>query len=223
MRSVLIGISVAVMFSLAVGPAIAEKPKKPKKGDGVSVARVSDGSQHEQVRGTQWLIYDDNSREGWGTDYSPVYDAIGNKFTSTWGTFYCDMVSAFGRWTSAGSGFYYSAWTGLSGTTLQSNAYTSFTSLTPTTGTGWVVADGSVTPQGWIGDTAYVFNNTAWIGNDFWTGNEIGVDTNGPGSHGFLVTAYTGTGYTEQSFNAMIRARFNGDNVPVELLSFTVR
>jgi len=68
-----------------------------------------------------------------------------------------------------------------------------------------------------------VFNNTAWIGNDFWTGNEIGVDTNGPDSHGFLVTAYTGTGYTEQSFNAMIRARFNGDNVPVELLSFTVR
>ncbi len=171
-----------------------------------------------KVKGTDWLIYDDDSAEQWGnTNYSPTYDAVGNKFTSTWGTFYCDMVRMFMRFDSDTSG-YMTAWDGLSGATLQNY---SFITVSPGAGTAWVEVDGSGTSTGWVGNPAYTFQNTAWLGNDFYTSFAVGIDTDGGGAHGFLVTAYTGTGYAEQNWDAMVRARFNGDNVPVELLAFT--
>lgn len=209
-------IALVIGFALAQ-PVQAERPDKPKK-DGVH-GRFAEGNSSESpdgsTEGTAWLIYDDGTREAWGSAYSGSYDALGNKFTSTWGTFFCDSVSAFAQWNSSSPSFYLSAWNALSGTTLQSNSYTTVSmSSSPTS--GWV----GVASAGWINNPTYTFSNTAWIGNDFYSGAGVGVDTDG-GSHGFAVASYTGTGYAEQPFNAMIRARFNGDNVPVELMSFT--
>jgi hypothetical protein len=167
---------------------------------------------------TSWLIYDDGTAEQWASSYT-TYDAIGNKFTSTWGTFYCDIVRMYMQFTIDTSGFM-TAYTGLTGTSLQGYAYLT---ISPGTTTAWVEVDGSVTPQGWVGNTTFTFQNTAWIGNDFWDSGAVGIDTNGGGAHGFAVTSYHGTGYAEQSWDAMVRARFNGDNVPVELMTFSVQ
>ena len=82
--------------------------------------------------------------------------------------------------------------------------------------------DGSTSSIGFVGNTSSVFSNTAWLGVYVYSSNDVGIDTNGGGSHGFYVDSYTGTGYNEMSWDAMVRARFNGDNVPVELMGFTV-
>jgi hypothetical protein len=182
-------------------------------------ARIIDAQAETLApEGTDWLIYDDGTAEQWANSYS-TYDAVGNKFTSTWGTFYCDIVRMYMQFTNNTSG-YMTAYNGLSGTVLQGYSYIS---VSPGTTTAWVEVDGSVTPSGWVGNTTYTFQNTAWIGNDFYTSVAVGIDTNGGGAHGFALTAYTGTGYAEQSWDAMVRARFNGDNVPVELMTFSVR
>lgn len=216
--AVLVGVFALVVAVVLVYPAGAEKPHK-KDGDGVQGVK-SDGIPTDGARGTAWLIYDDGSREDWGDSYTSTYDAVGNKFVSTWGTgsFFCDSVSAFAKWTSASSYsyFYLSAWNSQTGpNTLTNNSYTTVYMSTGT-GSAWVSVGGG----GWINNSTYTFSNTAWIGNDFFTSNGVGIDTNG-GSNGFLLADYTGSGYTEQPFNAMIRARFNGDNVPVELMSFS--
>jgi hypothetical protein len=133
------------------------------------------------------------------------------------------MMSAFVMWTGTGTSLYFSMYTGTTntGADLTGNTYTYATGL-PTSGTGWVQIDGSTSSWGWIGNTSSVFSNTAWLGVWVYSGNDVGLDTNGPGSHGFYVDSYTGTGYHEMSWNAMVRARFNGDNVPVELMTFTI-
>ena len=97
--------------------------------------------------------------------------------------------------------------------------------------------DGSASSIGFIGNSSSVFSNTAWLGVYVYSdttgttspipgraarANDVGIDTNGGGAHGFYVESYTGTGYHEMSWDAMVRARFNGDNVPVELMGFTV-
>lgn len=213
---VVAGIVALVVVVALVQPVGAEKPDKPKK-DGVQGVKT-DGVPKDATRGTAWLIYDDGSREDWGGSYAATYAVVGNKFVSTWGTgsFFCDSVSAFVRWTSASPSIYLSAWNAQGGaTTLSSNEYLTV-SLSSTTTSAWV----AVGTGNWINNTTYTFSNTAWIGNDFGSSTGMGIDTNG-GSNGFLLTAYTGSGYTEQPFNAMVRARFNGDNVPVELMSFT--
>ena len=102
------------------------------------------------------------------------------------------------------------------------NSYTDpFTGLA-SSGSGWLQADGSTGAVGFIGNTSAGFSNTAWLGVYVYSGNSVGIDTNGPGSHGFYVDNYVGTGYHEMSWNAMVRARFNGSNVPVEMMSLAV-
>ncbi len=191
------------------------------QGKAPAPARIVDAQAETLApsRGTGWLIYDDGTAEQWGNSYAGTYDAIGNKFTSTWGTFYCDIVRMYMQVTTNTSG-YMSAYNSLSGTVLQGNSYIT---VWPGTTTAWVEVDGSVSAFGWVGNLAYTFQNTAWIGNDFYSSFAVGIDTNGGGAHGYGVTAYTGTGYAEQSWDAMVRARFNGDNVPVELMTFSVR
>ncbi len=217
-RIVVVASIAALLIAFAlVQPVGAEKPDKPKK-DGVQGVKA-DGVPKDSARGTAWLIYDDGSQEDWGDSYTGTYDAIGNKFVSTWGTgsFFCDSVNAFVQWTSVSSSLYLTAWNVQAApSTLSNNSFLTVYPPSPTSASAWI----AVSTGAWINNSAYTFSNTAWIGNDFYPNNGVGIDTDG-GSHGFLVTAYTGTGYTEQPFNAMIRARFNGDNVPVELMSFS--
>jgi hypothetical protein len=230
-------LAVVLMIGLAMPGVAGEKVRKDHvPGSRSAQIKVTDGTDHpEASRATAWVIYDDGSREAWGGDYTPDSGAAGNKFTSTWGTFYCDIMSAFAIWNGIGSSAYFSMWTGTTntGTDLTGNTYTNLAGLS-SSGSGWVQMDGSTSPIGFIGNTSSVFSNTAWLGVYVYSGtgtglearaarsNDVGIDTNGGGSHGFYVDSYTGTGYNEMSWNAMVRARFNGDNVPVELMGFTV-
>ncbi len=96
---------------------------------------------------------------------------------------------------------------------------------TDTTATGWFFVN---TTGDFLGNTTFVFNNTAWIAAYYSTTGDtgdyynVGIDTSGPDNHGFAVDSWTGYGYAEGAYNAMIRARFNGDGVPVELMGFNV-
>ena len=211
---------------------VKSKTRSPKKAHlkkaGTKIPgklAITDGTKHpEAARGTQWVIYDDNSREAWGASWTPNSGARGNKFTSTWGSFYVDMMSAYVKWTTTGSSLYFSMWTATTntGSDLQGNAYTDpFTGLA-SSGSGWLLADGSTSSLGFIGNSGSAFSNTAWLGVWVYSGNDVGIDTNGGGSHGFYVDSYTGSGYHEQGWNAMVRARFNGSNVPVEMMSLSV-
>ena len=237
-------LAVLLVFALVMPGIAGEKAGNKVKKDHVPGAyaaqiKTSDGTNHpEAVSGTAWVIYDDGSREAWGGDFVPGSGAAaGNKFTSTWGTFYCDIMSAYAIWTGTGSSLYFSMWTSTanSGSDLAGNNFNTFSGLAAS-GSGWVQMDGSTSAIGFIGNPASVFSNTAWLGVYITAGggpegpespqgitviNDVGIDTNGPGSHGFYVDSFTGTGYNEQSWNAMVRARFNGDNVPVELMTFT--
>jgi hypothetical protein len=218
-------IALLITTGLSTSANAADPDKKAKsearraQGLGPAPAHVVEpDAELLEPTGTAWLIFDDNSAEQWAfADYSATYDVVGNKFTSTWGTFYCDIVRMYMRFTADTSG-YMSAYSSLSGTVLQGNSYVT---ISPGTTTAWIEVDGSTSSVGWIGNSAYTFQNTAWIGNDAYVTCEVGIDTNGGGAHGFGVTAYTGTGYAEQGWDAMVRARFNGDNVPVELMTFT--
>ncbi len=218
-------LAVVLMIGLAMPGVAGEKVKKDHvPGSRSAQIKVADGTDHpEASRATAWVIYDDGSREAWGADYAPESGAAGNKFTSTWGTFYCDIMSAFAVWTGTGSSLYFSMWTGTTstGADLTGNTYTYATGLS-SSASGWVQIDGSTSSIGFIGNTSSVFSNTAWLGVYVYSSNDVGIDTNGGGNHGFYVDSYTGTGYNEMSWNAMVRARFNGDNVPVELMGFTV-
>jgi hypothetical protein len=225
---IVVGLGLAVAMT-AFGGEKAAKKSGAKPGAGNANYTITDGKDHPTTRGTAWLQYDDGSLESWGTNFSGSFDAAGNKFTSTWGTFYCDMVSMFASWNNSGTSLYISAWNALSGTVLQNNTaifgHVGTSGGSPVaTGTGWVSVDGSTASVNWVGNSTYVFHNTAWIGNDFYASSagDVGIDTNTTAGHGFLLTNYVGTGYAEQSWNAMIRARFNGTNVPVELAGFTV-
>jgi len=218
-------LAVVLMIGLAMPGLAGEKVKKDHvPGSRSAQIKVTDGTDHpEASRATAWVIYDDGSREAWGADYAPESGAAGNKFTSTWGTFYCDIMSAFGVWTGTGSYLYFSMWTGTTnaGADLTGNAYTSASGLS-SSASGWAQMDGSTSSIGFIGNTSSVFSNTAWLGVYVVSSNDGGIDTNGGGAHGFYVDYYSGTGYNEMSWDAMVRARFNGDNVPVELMGFTV-
>jgi hypothetical protein len=236
--SLVFGLAVLLVIGLAVPGVAGEKALKIKKdhapGAHSAQIKITDGNdQPEAVRGTQWVIYDDGTREGWGGDYAPNSGAAGNKFTSTWGTFYCDMMSGFAIWTGTGSSAFFSMWTGTTntGADLTGNIYETFSGLS-SSASGWVQMDGSTSSIGFIGNTTATFNNTAWLGMYVYSSteipgraaraNDVGIDTNGGGSRGFYVDYYSGTGYNEMSWDAMVRARFNGDNVPVELMGFTV-
>lgn len=225
-------------FGLAADSTAKKAKKKRVPGAHATQVKVTDGTDHAKAgRGTAWVIYDDASREAWGGDYGQNGGAAGNKFTSTWGTFYCDMMSAFVKWTGTGTNLFYSMWTGTAntGADLAGNTYTTISGV-PTSGTTWILVNGSTSPVGFIGNTNSTFSNTAWLGvyisSPTTTGlrgpdsrlalpNDVGIDTNGGGSHGFYVDQYTGTGYHESAWNAMVRARFNGNAVPVELTGFT--
>jgi len=186
---------------------------------------VTDGTHHpEAVRGTQWVTYDDGSREAWAGASVPDVAAAGNKFTSPWGSFYVDMISAYVKWVNP-VGITFSMWTATThtGAALKGNHNVAPFSPSTISGSGWVLVDGSITATGFIGNAASAFSNTAWLGVYVRTGTDIGIDTNGGGSHGFHVTQYQGAGYHEQSWNAMIEARFNGSNVPVEMMSLSVQ
>jgi hypothetical protein len=212
-----------------------EKPEKRKRIPGTDhfQIKVTDGAgppvttrKAIGTKAVQSVVYDDGSREAWAAATVPNSGAAGNKFLASppnnWGTFYCDIMSAFAVWTGTGVSLYYSMWTGTTnaGADLIGNTYTSLTGL-PTSASGWVQVDGSTSSWGFIGNSTDSFSNTAWLGVYVYSGNDVGLDTNGPGNHGFYVDSYTGTGYNETSWNAMVRARFNGDSVPVELMSFS--
>jgi len=129
----------------------------------------------------------------------------------------------YASWPATATAFYFSMWTatGGSGSDLSGNTFTSLGGLSGA-GTGWLQVDGSTASVGWIGNTTYVFNDTAWVGGWIHAGKDIGVDTDGTSGHGFYLDNYTGSNYVEMGWNAMVRARFNGDAVPVELAGFTV-
>ncbi len=219
--------TVIVGVGLALAASAGERPAREKKAHdpAVTAAHVTmtGGANHPTARGTAWVIYDDGTREAWGAGWTPNSGAAGNKFTSTWGTFYCDMMSAFAVWTGAGSSLYFSAWKGTAntGADLTGNSYFSLGGLASDS-SGWVQVDGSISPTSFLGNSTYLFSNTAWIGVYVYSGNDVGIDTSGTGGHGFYVDYYSGTGYNEMPWNAMVRARFNGDAVPVELAGFTV-
>lgn len=210
------------------------KKTHQKKAHAAAKASLTDGTHHpEAARGTQWVTFDDGSREVWGRDTGATSaGAAGNKFTSTWGSFYVDMMSAYVKWNGSGTSLYFSAWTGSSSSKgtkgvraqkLVGNASLTVTGLSVATGTGWVQVDGSVTPRGWIGNSTQGFSNTAWLGVYVSSHNDVGIDTNGGGTHGFYVDYYTGSGYNQEvNWDAMVRARFNGTNVPVELMGLSV-
>lgn len=223
-------LAVIAYAGIAVTVFAGEPPTKAAKArisdDPAFIAshvKLTDGTTQPTTRGTAWVTYDDGTREGWGANWAANNGAAGNKFTSTWGTFFCDMVSGFGIWTGSGSGFYFSAWTDTTngGADLTGNSYASLGGLA-SSASGWVSVDGSTSSFGFIGNSAYTFNNTAWVGAYVYSGNDIGIDTGGTGGHGFYVNTYTGTSYFEMAWNAMVRARFNGAAVPVELAGFTV-
>lgn len=201
---------------LATGVALAVDPT----GDGTPAGVVvKGGGTHEAVRDTAWLIYDDGTAESSGLNYFPSgVDAFGNKFTSNWGTFYCDQLSVY--WLFLQSDPWIAAWRQLNGTTLQDGIYMSLNLPTATAATWWFF-DGSSTPRGFIGDTTFTWVDTAYIAADFAPNFDVGVDTTSSPQMGFSLTNRFGQGYSEGPFNAMIRARFNGDGVPVELMTFT--
>jgi hypothetical protein len=216
----IVGICVTGVAFAAVA-AEKQKPDRPR------VARVQQGTGQPPAatEATAWIQYDDGTREDWGANYTIDGGSVGNKFTSSWGTFYCDQASAFMQINST-TGFYLTAYTGLSGSTLQGNDDQWFTyTTTDTTATGWFYV---TTTGDFLGNTTFVFNNTAWIAAYYSTITsalpyyDVGIDTSGPPNHGFAVTVWSGSGYSEGAYNAMIRARFNGDGVPVELMGFNV-
>ena len=188
--------------------------------EGIPAGAVVKGEgPHETERDTGWLIYDDGTAEDGGLNYFPnAVDGFGNKFTSNWGTFYCDQLSVY--WLFIQSNPWIAAYGQLNGTTLQSNQYLQINMPTATAPT-WYFFDGSSTPVGFIGDTGFTWVDTAYIGADFAPNFDVGVDTTSSPQMGFSLTNRFGQGYAEGPFNAMIRARFNGDGVPVELMTFT--
>jgi hypothetical protein len=171
--------------------------------------------QPDGVDGTEWITYDDGTAESFyvGTG------AAGNVFVETdtsWASFYCDGISAYmtyigSVWMSGHLGFN-TAGTGLTGyeDDLMSNTGT---------GTGWL-GWGATTTGGFFNNPTFTWQDTAYIAAYYSDG--MGQDTNGAGSHGFSLTSYTGTGFVDEAYNAMLRARFNGPGVPVELMGFTV-
>jgi len=195
-----------------------KKPTEPR----VVRGQPGTGQTPPATEATAWIQYDDGTREAWASDVTSSGGVAGNKFVSTWGTFYCDQVSVFMGITDTYY-FYVSAYTGVSGTQMTGQTSTYFSLATTTTASDWYFVDGSTSPYGWLGNTGYVFTNTAWVGAYYYSDSyRIGIDTSGTDHHGWQVTYYTGTGYSEGPYNAMIRARFNGDGVPVELMGFTV-
>jgi hypothetical protein len=204
------------MTLLVTGLAVAADPAKDETPSGTA---VKGGGSHPAVEGTAWVVYDDGIADTDTAAYFLAADAFGNKFTSSWGTFYCDQVSAYV--VSHNGGIFLTYWDALNtaGTSLVNYNWVSVT-LPGTTASTWWLADGSTTPIDWIGNPTSAWVNTAFLGNDFNTNDVLGVDATAP-HHGFSVTSYTGPGYQEGSFNAMIRARFNGEAVPVELMTFT--
>ena len=214
-------ITVLTITICVIGLAFAVSAADKEKPDGPRVVRGQPGTGQTPpaTEATAWIQYDDGTQEAWGPAYTGG-ETIGNKFTSSWGTFYCDQASAYMA-ISDTYGFYLTGYTALSGSTLQNAQDDWFTiATTYVTTTGWFLVDGSVTPYSFLGNTTFVFNNTAWIGA--YDSADVGLDTSGTDHHGFSVTTWQGLGYVEGAYNAMIRARFNGDGVPVELMGFTV-
>ena len=210
---------VLCIAGLATSTFAADK-KKPTGPSNVP-AQQGTGQTPPSTDATAWIQYDDGTREAWAGGYTVYGGVIGNKVVSTWGTFYCDQVSAFMEIIDTYY-FYLSAYTGVAGTFMSGQTSTYYSLGFTTTTSGWYFIDGSVSPYGWLGNTTYVLNNTAWIGAYYQTYQRNGIDTSGTDHHGWQVSAYTGTGYSEGPYNAMIRARFNGDGVPVELMSLAV-
>jgi len=206
--------AIAVVAAFAVATA-ADKPGVTPAG---AAAQAGTGVPPEATRGTAWIQYDDGTSELGGWDVAPTGGNVGNIFVpgGGWGTFYADQLSVFYRAWSGG-GFSVSAYSGLNGpaTALTGNSYIWFVA-SPGTGTNaWHLITAA---QGWIGNTTYNWNGNAYIGAYNSNNDNVGVDTSG--AHGYSCTNYSGTGYAPGAWNAMLRVRFNGPAVPVELTNF---
>jgi len=184
----------------------------------ITAAVPGTGSHVDSPDATLFVVYDDGSFES-----NSAVDLTGNKFASggaAWGTFYVDQMSFYVD-SLGGTAVWLTSYTSLNtaGTDLGGADYLNLGGLTHT---GWWYVDGSTTPVDWIGNTTVVFTDTAWIAADN-TSDYIGVDTSTTGGHGFTIASYSGDSYSEDSgVNAALRARVNGDNVPVELQAFSI-
>jgi hypothetical protein len=214
MRNVVLILGLCVLMA---GLAVAADKPGAVEIDG---AKRSTGSlPSEQIRATLWVQYDDGTME---TDSTT--NLYGNKFVSAgapWGTFYVDQLSFFVAGVT-GSNFWLTQYTSIntSGTDLGGP---DFLNLGGITATGWWFVDGSTTPVDWIGNTTATFSNTAWISADNGSTDFLGVDTSTTAGHAFTIASFSGGSYTEDSgANAGIRARLNGDQVPVELQAFSI-
>lgn len=216
------------MVALVAMIAVAGTPEKVKPGKANATksavaAKAGTGTAPEAVLGTAWIQYDDNTAESDGNSEGWTSgNAVGNVFVPppAWGTFYCDQISIYHA--SVNNNFSVSWFAGLNagGTALTGNSYASFAAAASGNGV-WNLITAAT---GWLGNASANWN--AATGNAYLAGyqtnfDNIGVDTSA-GSHGFGVTTYTGAGYSGTNWNAMLRARFNGATVPVELIDFSV-
>jgi hypothetical protein len=210
-----------VIIGLVAMVAIAQEP--PKSEEGVTpvgrVTKLDHPGPQNATLGQAWITYDDGTQEDWGTTYSSG-GAVGNKFVqlgTAWASFYCDGISAYVDYSG-------NVWmTGHVGINTAGTALTGYTDdlmLNTGSGTGWLTWDAATTAGDFFANTTFTWQDTAWIAAYY--SDDLGVDTNGgTPHHGFSVSSYTGSGYTEESMNVMLRARFNGPGVPVELMTFT--
>lgn len=174
------------------------------------------------VLGTAWITYDDGSMESDGnTAGFPSGGAVGNVFVPNpaWGTFYCDQFSIYHATVNSGFSMSYYAGINTAGTALTGNTYAHFNAASSGNGV-WNLETAAT---GWVGNATANWNAAtgfAYIAAYQSATDNIGLDTSG--AHGFGVTNYTGAGFAPGAWNAMLRARFNGASVPVELVGFTV-
>ncbi len=209
-------LTVAIVGLVAMVAVADDKDPTPPNGVGVR----GTGNGPVATRGTLTVIYDDGSAE---SNVGTLGLQAGNKFVSSgaaWSTFFIDQVSVY--WdVMSGSQAWLTCYKSLNTAGTDLNSYTT-SNFVVGSSTGWKFIDGSTTPIDWVGNAASTFVDTAWISADD-IGDFAGLDTNTTAGHGFTITSYTGSGYTEDSsFNAMIRPRLNGDSVPVELQSFSI-
>lgn len=190
-----------------------------KDGVQIGAAVPGTGSHVDSPDATLLVVYDDGTFEA-----NSSVALTGNKFVSggaAWGTFYVDQMSFYVA-AVATSDFWLTNYKTINtaGTDLGDANYLNATGITQP---GWWFTDGSLTSVGWIGNSTDVFTNTAWISADNASSDYVGVDTSTGAGHGFTIASWSGDSYVEDpSVNAGLRARLNGDAVPVELQAFSI-
>lgn len=206
---------VAILVVLAGMVCTAEDQKSEVGVQTIGQSSHNSQSTMQAPDGTAWLTYDDGTAES----YYGGTGAAGNVFVQTnaaWASFYCDGISAYLTYSG---GVYFTAHAGLNtaGTAL-TGAEDDLMGNTGS-GTGWL-SWGATGTGGFFNNPTYTWQDTAYIAAYY--SDAIGLDTNGAGSAGFSVTSWTGAGFVDEAYNALLRARFNGPGVPVELMGLTV-